>query len=377
MYPIGDDIISKFHGEYRNSEMKVNIVPWVLPKEIIPISIEWTKEIIFDEIQIKIPDDFKFVEFLNVEEVNVKKNQAIIKRIIKSTLPDSPNYFGFLVNSSEIYEELKIAKRITVDFLHEKNIVKSLNLDARIFRPALVATDKIDTIELTDEHEECKLPIHLKYIGFGDIRLSIRAEIKGRIVSQGESIVYELIKRLWLSENSSDDIQMGIGEENKGLSVDSEYIHQISDNLEKKIDRGDISGVLEMIDEQDIENFKIWLSDVKTRDKFSEVIYSRIEDLLLDLLSDLFERHPTKNVKLANASTKIRAKIELPLEIIEIYLKYTDTLENEYPTVKIPIKIVDKRTEKKDTIIEIPITIEKWEDEPFMNVAEMELIGEL
>ncbi|MCK5159361.1 MAG: hypothetical protein KAR08_09405, partial [Candidatus Heimdallarchaeota archaeon] len=253
----------------------------------------------------------------------------------------------------------------------------SLNLDARIFRPALVATDKIDTIELTDEHEECKLPIHLKYIGFGDIRLSIRAEIKGRIVSQGESIVYELIKRLWLSENSSDDIQMGIGDENKGLSVDSEYIHQISDNLEKKIDRGDISGVLEMIDEQDIENFKIWLSDVKTRDKFSEVIYSRIEDLLLDLLSDLFERHPTKNVKLANASTKIRAKIELPLEIIEIYLKYTDTLENEYPTVKIPIKIVDKRTEKKDTIIEIPITIEKWEDEPFMNVAEMELIGEL
>lgn len=377
VYPIGDDIISKFHGEYRNSEMKASIVPWVLPKEIIPISIEWTNEIIFDEIQIKIPDDFKFVEFLNVEEVNVIKNIAIIKRIIKSTLPDSPNYFGFLVNSSEIYDELKIAKKITVDFLHEKNIIKSLNLNARIFRPALVVTDKIDTIELTDEHEECKLPIHLKYIGFGDIRLSITAEIKGRIVSQGESIVYELIKRLWLSENSSDDIKIGIEDENKGFSVGSEYIHQISDNLEKKIDSGDISGVLEMIDEQDIENFKTWLSDVKTREKFSEAIYSRIEDLLLDLLSDLFERHPTKNVKLANASTKIRAKIEVPWEIIKIYLKYTDTLENEYPTVEIPIKIVDKRTEKKDTIIEIPITIEKWEEEPFMNVAEMELIGGL
>lgn len=198
------------------------------------------------------------------------------------------------------------------------------------------------------------------------------AEIGGRIVSQGESIVYELIKRLWLSENSSD-ISQGIEDKKRGLSVNPEYIHKISENLEKKIDSGDISGVFEMIDENDIENFKIWLSDIKTQKQFSEVVYSRIEDLLLNLLSDLFERHPTKNVKLANSSTKIKAKIEVPIETIKIFLKYTDIIENEYPVVEISIKIVDKRIEKKDAIIEIPITIEKWEEELFMNVAEMEL----
>ena len=364
--------ISIIQDEIRNYNIKCNIVPWVLPKENIPISIEWTDEIIFDKIQIKIPNDFEFVEFLNVEEVDIKDNLAIIKRIIKPTLTDAPNYFGFLVISTKIYSKLKVAKKISVDFSYNDKIIKSLSLYARIFRPTLVVTDEIDSIELTEDDEKCKLPIHLKYIGFGDIRLSIMAEIGGRIVSQGESIVYELIKRLWLSENSSD-ISQGIEDKKRGLSVDPEYIHKISEDLEKKIDSGDISGVFEMLDENDIENFKIWLSDIKTQEKFSEVVYSRIEDLLLNLLSDLFERHPTKNVKLANSSTKIKAKIEVPIETIKIFLKYTDIIENEYPVVEISIKIVDKRIEKKDAIIEIPITIEKWEEELFMNVAEMEL----
>ena len=107
-----------------------------------------------------------------------------------------------------------------------------------------------------------------------------------------------------------------------------------------------------------------------------DVIYSRIEDLLLDLLIDLLERHPTDNVKLANVQTKIKAKIELPMEIIKIRLRYTDPIENEYPPVEIPIKIEDKRGDKRKTVIEIPITIEKWEEDPFMNVAEMEIIEE-
>ncbi len=310
-----------------------------------------------------------------MEEVKILDNSAIINRVIKSSLPNTPTYFGFLVSSTGIYDELKVAKKISIEFLHEKKIMESLNLYARIFRPSLEVTKEIDRIELTDEVEKCKLPIHLKYVGFGDIRLSISAEIGGKIVSHGESIIYELIRRLWLTENSSNEkiiIEDGMKRE---ISVDASDIRKISENLEKKIDSGDVSGVLEMLDEKDIENFKDWLSNVKNREKFSEVVYSRIEDILLDLLSDLLDRHPTGNVKLANAQTKIRAKIKIPIEVIKIFLKYTDTIENEYPLIEIPIKVEDKRNGKYNTIIEIPITIEKWEEEPFMNVAEMKIEG--
>lgn len=311
-----------------------------------------------------------------MEEVKILDNSAIINRVIKSSLPNTLTYFGFLVSSTGIYDELKVAKKISIEFLHEKKIIKSLNLHARIFRPSLEVTKDIDRIELTDEHEKCKLPIHLKYIGFGDIRLSIKAEVGGKIVSHGESIIYELIRRLWLSENSPDEkiiVEDGMKRE---ICIDASYIHKISENLEKKIDCGDVSGVLEMIDQKDSENFKDWLSNVKNREKFSEVVYSRIEDLLLDMLSDLLDRHPTENVKLANSQTKIRAIIKIPIEVIKIFLKYTDSIENEYPLVEIPIQVEDKRNGKNNTIIEIPITIEKLEEEPFMNVAEMKIEGE-
>lgn len=85
--------------------------------------------------------------------------------------------------------------------------MESLNLSARIFRPLLKVTDNIKEIELSDGREEYKLPIHLKYIGFGDIRLGIYAEIGGKIVSRGESILYDLLRLLWLSESPDDKIE--------------------------------------------------------------------------------------------------------------------------------------------------------------------------
>jgi len=157
----------------------------------------------------------------------------------------------------------------------------------------------------------------------------------------------------------------------KKVHVKPDFIREISEQLEKKIESEDLSGILTMIDEEDIEDFKRWLSEIKNRERFMEVMYSRIEDLLLDLLAELLERHPTENVKLASSRTKVKAKIELPMEIITIRLRYTDSLENEYSSVEISIKIEDKRMKKKGAIIEIPIIIEKWEEEPLMNVAEM------
>jgi hypothetical protein len=356
--------------------VKGYIVPWALPKENIPIHIEWTRDMIFNTIRLKIPEDFKFIDFLNVEKINITGNVAAIDKVIEPTLPEVPMYFGFIVSSTKIYDELKVVKEILVEFLHENKAVKIIRLYARIFRPTLEVTDTVKKIELTDEQEKWKIPINLRYIGFGDIRLKIEAEIGGRIVSHGESIVYELLRRLWLSDLLPDEGTPEKREEKrKKIRVEPTYIQEISEQLGKKMESGDISGILEMIDERDIEDFKRWLSEVKAKDRLMEVIYTRIEDLLLDLLLDLLERHPTDNVKLANAQTKIRAKIELPMETIKIRLKYIDPVQNEYSPIEIPIDIEDRRVKNRKTVIEIPITIEKLEERPFMNVAEIK-IGE-
>jgi len=350
-----------------------HIVPWALPKENIPINIEWSKDMVFDEIRIEIPDDFRFVEFLNVKEkeYNITGNIATISSVIECTLPDAPMYYGFIVSSTEIPDKLKVAKKILVEFLRGDKAIKSLKLYARIFRPMLEVTKIVEKIELHDDQEKLEIPINLKYIGFGDIRLKIEAGIGGRIVR--ESIVYELLRRLWLSDVLADE---SVSEGNEGkrgkIHVEPTLLQEFSEQLGKKIENGDIAGMLGMIDEGDVEDFKRWLSDVKTKDKFMEVVYSRIEDLLLDLLTDLLERHPTDSVKLANARTKVKAKIELPIENIKIRLIYTDPIENEYPPIEIPIRIEDKRVKKRKTIIDIPIIIEMAED-PLTNVAEMKM----
>ncbi len=370
-------IMSKNQEKGNIPDVKSYIVPWALSGENIPIHIEWAKNMRFDQIHIKIPDDFRFVDFLNVDKVNIIGSRATISKLIESTSPDAPLYFGFVISSTRIYDKLKIAKKVLVEFLYGDEIIKSLKLYARIFRPTLKVIDAIEKIELIGEQVKWKIPLHLKYIGFGDIRLKIEAKIGGRIVSQGESIIYELLRRAWAADIFSDkNIQKGKEEKKRDIRVEPTFIQEISEHLQKRIETGDLYDIFEMMGEEDVEDFKRWLSDVKTKDRFMEVIYSRIEDLLLDLLIDLLERHPTDNVRLASAQTKIKTKIELPIENINIRLKYTDLIENEYPPVEIPIKIEDKRVDKRNTVIEIPIIIEKWEEDPFMNVAEMEVLEE-
>lgn len=369
--------ISKNQNKGTFSGIKGYIAPWALPEENIPIHIEWAKDMSFDEIRIQIPDDFRFVDFLNVGEVKIIGSRATISEVIEPTSPDASVYFGFVVSSTGIYDKLKIAKKILIEFLHKDRIIKSLNLYARIFRPNLEVVDAIEKIELTDEHEKWEIPMHLKYIGFGDIRLTIEATLGGRIVSHGESIFYELLRRAWTADILGDENKpKEKGEKKSAIHVEPAYIRELSEQLHRMIETGDLTGIREMITEDDIGSFESWLSDIKTKDRYMEVIYSRIEDLLLDLLLDLLERYPTDNVKLANVQTKIRTKIDLPLEVIKIRLKYKDPLENEYPPVEIPIKIEDKRLGKKNTVIEMLITIEKWEEDPFMNVAEMEISEE-
>ena len=352
-------------------KIKGSIVPWALPKEKIPIHVEMPNNLVFDEIHIRIPDDFEFVDFLNVEEVIIEKGLAKITKLMSSTLRDVPWYFGFVIVSTKIPEDIKIEKEITIEVMQNHEIIDNLNLIARIFRPRIEITKYIEKIELVDDQEIFTAPINLKYIGFGDIKLRIEAKIRGRIVSHGESIIYELLRRLWLSEVPKSENKTAKEKNKKEIHVEPDFIREISEQVEKKIESEDLSGISDMIDEEDIEDFKRWISEIKNRERFMEVMYSRIEDLLLDLLAELLERHPTENVKLASSRTKVRTKIELPMEIITVRLKYIDSLGNEYPPVEIPIKIEDNREKKKGATIEIPIVIKKWEENPLMNVAEM------
>lgn len=360
------------------SKIESYIVPWALPSEEIPIRIEIPRDIIFDKIRITIPSDFIFNDFLNVAEVNVTENIAEIPELIKTKSLETPVYFGFVVSSTNIPEKLKTSKGIWVELLLNNNVIESKKLNAHIFRPKLEVTDINKRIELTDDVNEYEVPMDIKYVGFGDIKLKIEGEIedkiKGKIISESESIVNELLRRIWI--DSQEETNAEKIENNKKVrieGIEESVIQELIDKIEEKVMKGDISGLSDLIGEEDTESFKELFSNKEAKTKFLNVVYTRVEDIFISLLSELFETHPTDNVKLANSQTNIKVKIESHITSITTRLLYKDSIGNEYPCVKIPIKIVDNRNDRSQTNINMPVTIKKWEEEPFINVAEMNI----
>lgn len=356
------------------------VVPWALPNEKIPMHVKWSPDVLFDKIHVKIPSDFKILDILNVDEAELKEHEAIIKKV-KQPIEGVPSYFGMVISASKIFKELKMAKKIKIEFLRNEKTFYCLELYSRIFRPRLEVVKFPEEIELTDYPKKNKLPLNLKYIGFGDIEVIIEASIGGRIVSMGASIIYELLRRLWLSdiaEKRRGKMEKTIDKERemrrRQLWVEPAYIRKMAQELQEKIDKGAIP--TEELDAEAIASLKEWLTDVKTKDKFMEILYEKTEELLLSLLMDLFEKNPTNNVKLKDAKTVIRTKIKTPVTKLTLKLRYKDKIENEYPPIEIPIRIQDRRTEASGMLIEIPIFVKKWENEPFMNVEKMKILEE-
>lgn len=352
------------------------IVPWSLPNEEMPMHVTWGPDVFVDEIQVKVPSDIAIDDVWNVDEVILREHEAIITKL-KTPLEGVPSYFGMIVSAPEIFQELKAARKIEVKFIREGKCFYYLDLYCRIFRPCLEMKCPSE-IELADSVEKNKLPISLKYVGFGDIELKIEATIGGQIVSVGESIVYELLRRLWLldvdKKKRHEKVVNQQQRKHKDLQLEPTYVRRMAQELQEKIDGGVIPA--EEIDSEAILELREWLNDARTKDRFMEVLYEKTEELLLDLLVDLFKKNPTDNVKLANTETVIRTRIKAPVTTLTLKLSYIDKMQNKYPPIEKKIQVKDKRSESGELMIEIPIDIEKWEDEPFLNVEKMSILEE-
>ena len=349
----------------QSEPVKLHIAPWALPNEAMPIHIGWEPQFDFQIATVSIPEGFNFVEFTNLDEVRIEGLKATINKskVAKGT---SSSYFGCVILCKEIPKRTSFEGAVLISFVHHDRIVFSRELRAKIFRPQLTFADAPETIKLEDSATVRSLPLHLRYTGFGDVQLRVEATIGGKIVSEGGSIAFEILRRLWLSEISEKEENQTVAKKRETMKVAPEYVKAIADEVQRIVDTGQVP--TGMFDREVFEEIREWLQDVRTRHVFMEVLYSRTEDMLLSMLVDLLESHPATNVRLVDPRAKISALIKAPIENLTLRLRYRDLLGNNYDPVEVPIKIIDKRTQAKPAL-DIPIVIEKWEDEPLLNVA--------
>jgi hypothetical protein len=343
--------------------VKLHIAPWALPNEAMPIHIRWEPQFDFQTATVSIPEGFDFAEFTNLDEVRIEGLKAIVNKS-KVTKEASSSYFGCVIRCKEIPKQISFEGAVLISFAHHDRVVFSRELRAKIFRPQLTFADAPETIKLEDSTTVRSLPLHLRYTGFGDVQLRVEATIGGKIVSEGGSIAFEILRRLWLSEISEKEENQTVAKKKETMKVAPEYVKAIA--VQQIVDSGQVP--TGMFDREVFEEIREWLQDVRRRQVFMDVLYSRTEDMLLSMLVDLLESHPATNVRLVDPRAKISALIRAPIENLTLRLRYRDLLGNNYDPVEVPIKIIDERTQAKPAL-DIPIVIEKWDDKPLLNVA--------
>lgn len=347
--------------------VQLYIAPWALAKESIPIHVSWKEGFDFTGVGIKIPEGFAFDDFLNLGEVKFDKRECFIE---KSNIigAGKSNFFGFVIRYERIPNEMRHIGKVQLDFKSTTG-QRKFELEARVFRPFIECTSAPSTIELKDD-STTELPLFLKYRGFGDIELTIVGRIGGKIVSRDSSVALEVVKRLWMAETSeeakqSTEQQVEIAKKQK-LTVDDGYIREIADQVQRIIESGQLPP--ETFDKEGVEELTQWLQDTRKKGMFMDLVYTRIEELVLSMLVDLLQSTPASNVSMTEPNPRVWADIKAPIVDLHLFLKYSDHLKNNYDDVEIDVKVIDNRTKSK-AVIGIPINIEKWVDEPLHNVA--------
>lgn len=347
--------------------IETDVVPWALPREEIPITIKWPKDFEFDKIKITLPNTMELRELLNIKDFQKRDNIIEIDKT-NVALSSYSSFIGAIVSTIDIPKELKHADIINIEFIKNERSLEKTQVIARIFRPLLEITDYPKKIMLTDSNEVHILPMKLKFVGFGDIEVRIDAILEGKIVSEKQTIINEIIRRLsFVDSKLEEDPSQVKTDEGKNISVDPNYVRDIASEIEKAIEEGQFS--LTEMTAEDITEIKKWFEDIRKRKQFFLILYKRVADMMSNIISDLLSTNPSNNVKLDNI-TKIRAIVKAPAENLQIKIHYSDSMGNNYEPIEFFVILEDKR-EKKGLAIEMNVSIVNIQNEPYTNVAEM------
>jgi len=352
--------------------LSIELPPWALPKEEITLYIKIKKNIKFSKIIISIPKYFEIKDTINVIEYKISRNTIQVEKIgkLKQTKID---YFGIIISTKEPFNDLAVQCEIKVKLIDYVGKESEYTSFARIFRPRLRIIQIPDEIPLHD-NQDASIPVHLKFMGFGDIALRIEATIGGKLVSEGGSLMdkvfHEFLKAGILEkEFKRNDL---------GIKIDEITLARMVDDFKTKLKDKDF--LEEMKKDKTITRQVInFLSgfNKSEQEKYMKIFYGTMEGFLISKLTELLTRSVSSNLNL-DSGTKISTQLSTTITNLKLKIFYKDLAGNIYAPLEKQLKIIDKRkTSHQIPIVTLPIEIEKVdESEAFRNVGKM-VIGSI
>lgn len=302
-------------------------------------------------IQIDLPSDLTLKELLNVDSFRTRDSTRVTIDKLKTS-----NFFGLVVSHDMVPQEQHLRREIVVQLFSEEEKVYSHTFVTNIYRPLLSVVGCPSSVAISGDIVS-PLRISLKLSGFGTIQIRTEISVGGEFVERSEPLYEEMVRRMI----TTLDLGKTAAETSSPIRIDPLYLERKAKESVEKMERGIFPLDL---DEEDLKEFRAWLTDPGNKESVMSLIVRQIETLVVDSLLFYLERYPGDNIELAQGTP--RMFIEKATQAVKLRFRYRDMMLNEYHPVELGINVDDKRSDKGRRV-EIPIDL-NWSTE-ILNVS--------
>ena len=301
----------------------------------------------------------KLKDIINISEYKYDNNLLTVHQCEQA--PSSTfDYFGFVVATTELQQELQKEVKIPIVFQYHDETVDELFAVAKVFRPKLEVEYVPNELILTDD--VTKLPtlsIGLRFSGFGNIVVNVEGSVNGQVVTIDDSLWDEVLRQIY-------DAAPDIVEIDTGIDSDVGHANFLSNEFRKFIKSGDAERMVTGRATPDEVDGILQNLGINEREKILNVFYSTIDGYLSKYILDIIGKNPSNNIKL---ESKAKIHTQLGMKIVSLALKitYVDSLRNAYPPIKKQIRIVNQREKLSTDWIDIPLVVKANEISGFEN----------
>ena len=324
--------------------------PWALPREDIPIHIKMEKDVTskIKHATVSVPPGMKLNDIINISKYDYNNNQLTVHRC-EQTPSSAFDYFGFVVATTELQQELQKTVKIPVVFQYHDGTTDELCAVAKVLRPELKVDRIPEELILTDKAANPPaLSVGLRFSGFGNVVVNMECSVDGQIVTIDDSLWGEVLRQI---DEATFDIEV-----DKNITSGVERANSLSKEFRKFIKSDDAKRLItgtatpEEVDEmfQDL--------GMNAREKFLNMLYTTIDGYLLNRILEIIEKNPSTNVKL-ESKTKIHAQLGRKIVSMVLKITYADSLNNTYPPIEKRIRIVNQKKESPTSWVDIPLVV--------------------
>ena len=207
------------------------MAPWAIAKEKLPFHLIWAPEIDFDLIEIELHPKLHIDEILNV------KNHRIQDSTLRMSKVDlfAPGYFGLILQSNNIFSDLKKELPIKVVFLKDNKIIYDHSYVATIVRPKIEIVKQLKPIIIDDRTNLKKLiKFQVDHKGLGKAKIDFTAKTEGKIISQSDSLYFNILSEI-AQDMAHDNLHEEVTKPSTDIILDSVKMYDDAISIIKRI----------------------------------------------------------------------------------------------------------------------------------------------